>query len=58
MKKWEKAARERLERGTLEEELDLFERASRIRPLHRREIEWVTLLLDVGGYKIAKERTR
>jgi hypothetical protein len=49
--KWEKAARERLARGTLEEELDLFERASQIRPLHQRELMWVAILLEVGGYR-------
>lgn len=48
--RWMKAALERKARGTLEEELDLFERASQIRPLKRRELEWVALLLYVGGY--------
>lgn len=49
---WIRAARERLERGTLEDELDLFERASQIRPLTAREMTWVTILLEVGGYRL------
>lgn len=52
--RWWKAALERKARGTLEDELDLFERASKIRPLHRREWEWVVLLLEVGGYELVK----
>lgn len=52
--KWLRAAMRLRERDELEAELDLFERASQIRPLTEREMLWVTTLLAVGHYRVVE----